>query len=446
MALPASSKKLHAANLRQSNPDQVLWALENLPKGYAAKILRCWSFWARDDQLPPDGDWSSWLLLGGRGSGKTRAGAEWVRSLAEAPSIGSNKRPLRIALVAPTIHDAREVMIEGNSGLKAICHPRNLPKYSASRRQLKWKNGTIAQVFSAEDADGLRGSQFDAAWADEFCAWKDPAHCLAMLRFGLRLGSAPKLVLTTTPKPSKALKKLLAEPGLVLTRARTRDNPHLSERFIGQLEELYGGSVLGRQELGGELIDDPKGGLWKRSQIEQVIKPAPDEFDRIVVAVDPPASSGKSSAACGIVIVGLVQTGGQKKCWVLADRSVQGVSPSGWAKEVSRAWHDFSADKIIAEANQGGEMVRTVLHLADDALPVCLVHARRGKRVRAEPVAALYEREMVFHARHFAELEDEMCLFGTEGNNRSPDRMDALVWAIWSLLLDGNGSPRMRIL
>lgn len=438
--------QLSAAELLRFEPERIDWAVKNLPVGCAGEILRNWEFWARADQIPPIGDWSSWILLGGRGSGKTRAGAEWVRSLVEAPKSAKRRKPLRIALVAPTMHDAREVMIEGNSGLKAICHPRNRPKYSASRRQLKWKNGSIAQVFSAEDPDGLRGPQFDAAWADEFCAWKDPAQCLAMLRFGLRLGQQPKLVLTTTPKPSLALKNLLSEPGLVRSSARTRDNPHLSRQFLEKLEELYGNSVLGRQELGGELIDDPQGGLWSRGQIAQAIEPAPSEFDRVVVAVDPPAGAGRNAAACGIIVAGMVEQDGPRKAWVLADRTVQGLQPAGWAKAVGRAWNDYQADRIIAEANQGGEMVRTILHLADNTLPVSLVHARRAKRVRAEPIAVLYERGLVLHVKHFPELEDQMCQFGTEINMDSPDRMDALVWAIWSLLLDGCGPPRMRML
>jgi len=446
MPLSISPSEFHASDLIKFEPERINWAIHNLPTGVAGQLLRNWRFWARLDQIPPIGAWSSWVLLGGRGSGKTRAGAEWVRALAEQPQSIKYDRPLRIALVAPTIHDAREVMIDGNSGLRSISCPRNRPKYFASRRQLKWKNGTVAQVFSAEDADGLRGSQFDAAWADEFCAWKNPAHCLAMLRMGLRLGKHPQLVITTTPRPLPALKALLAEPGLVLTKAKTRDNPHLSHSFLTGLEALYGGTVLGRQELGGELIDDPVGALWKRSQIEQVIGQAPDDFLRIVVAVDPPASAGPNAAACGIVVAGITDEGKHQKAWVLADRTVQGLQPSEWAKAVADAWQDFAADRIIAEANQGGEMVRTILQLVDKNLPITLVHARRGKYVRAEPIAALYEQGRIRHAARFVELEDQMCRFGAEGKMASPDRLDALVWALWSLLLDGVGSPRMRVL
>ena len=440
--MPQLSGPLRAVDLMSFEPERVRWAIKNLSRGNAGKLLRYWEFWAREDQLPPKCQWSSWVLLGGRGSGKTRAGAEWVRALAQMKC----QRPLRIALVGATIHDVREVMIEGNSGLKAISDLSNRPKYSSSRRQLKWKNGTVAQAFSAEDADSLRGPQFDAAWADEFCAWKDPSHCLAMLRMGLRLGQNPKLVVTTTPKPLPALKNLLAEPGLVMSHARTSDNPHLSAAFLNQMRGLYANTALGRQELDGELIEDPPGGLWNRRQIELAIEPPPADFERIVVAVDPPAGAGKESAACGIIVAGLVKAGTMSKVWVLADRTVQGLMPTGWAKAVCAAWHDFEADSVVAEANQGGEMVRTILQLADKTLPVTLVHARRGKRIRAEPVAALYSRGMVAHADSFPELEDEMCWFGTEGNTKSPDRMDALVWAVWSLLLNQNGSPRMRVL
>ncbi|VAV99839.1 Gene Transfer Agent terminase protein [hydrothermal vent metagenome] len=441
--LPA---KPHVSELAKFEPERILWAIQHLPKGAAGRILRHWPFWARPDQIAPLEAWSTWVFLGGRGAGKTRTGAEWIRHLVETQRIDAGGQSLRIALVASTMHDAREVMIEGESGIIAISCPSERPEYIASRRLLRWKNGAIAQVFSAEDADGLRGPQFHAAWADEFCAWKNPGHCLAMLRMGLRLGQCPQLFISTTPRPSLAMKTLLDEPELVLSRAKTRDNPHLSRSFLHSVEALYGNSVLGRQELGGELINDPVGGLWRRSQIEQAIGTAPEQFDRIVVAVDPPAGAGKSSAACGIIVAGTIGTADDKTAWVLADRTVQGVSPSGWAKAVARAWQDFEADRVVAEANQGGEMVRTVLQLADHNLPVTLVHARRGKRLRAEPVAALYERAKVKHADRFPELEDQMCCFGTAGFTISPDRMDALVWAIWSLMLDGAGTPRVRML
>jgi phage terminase large subunit-like protein len=433
----------HASDLARYDPEQIRWAIEQLPPGSAQAILKDWHFWARKDQLPPPTPWSTWVLLGGRGSGKTRAGAEWVRGLMEQTVLA---KPLRVALVAPTLHDAREVMIEGDSGLRAICPRQDRPKYSSSRRMLKWKNGNMAQVFSAEEADRLRGPQFDAAWADEFCAWKDPAHCLAMLKMGLRLGEQPKLVVTTTPRPGKPLQDLLAQPDVVLSRATTWDNQYLSSSFLRGLEAVYGNSALSRQELGGEILAEYEDGLWSRSQIEQAISVPPHEFERIVVAVDPPAGAGEKSAACGIIVAGLVGERRQGKAWVLADRTVQGLHPSGWAEAVGRAYEEFEADRVVAEANQGGEMVRTVLQLFGAELPITLVHARRAKRVRAEPVAALYEQGRVFHACPLPELEDQMCQFGSSAMSASPDRLDALVWAIWSLLLVGLERPRMRVL
>lgn len=427
-------------------PANVGWRmLDALPASAIKSWYFDWSFWARSHQKPPTGDWRTWLLLGGRGCGKTRAGAEWVRGIVE--SAGQTKRPVRIALVAPTLHEARSVMIEGASGLLHVSPPEMRPAYKPARRLLIWPDGSIGQIFSAEDADGLRGPQFHAAWCDEFCAWKDPAHCLAMVRMGLRLGHAPKLVVTTTPRPIAALTGLLAETGAKVSRARTRDNVFLPRAYVDMLADLYGDTELGRQELDGEILTEHAGSLWNVRQLAKIIQPPPDlaDFTRIVVAVDPPASTGKRADACGIIVTGLIGHD-PPMAWVLADCTGQGQSPSGWASAVQCAFDEFAADRVVAEANQGGEMVRTILQMQAPNLPVRLVHASRGKRVRAEPVAALYERGQVCHGARFADLETQMCAFGTEFQDGSPDRVDALVWAIWELLLRERGHPRMRIL
>lgn len=419
--------------------------LDALPASAIKSWYFDWSFWARPHQREPESDWRTWLLLGGRGSGKTRAGAEWVRRIVEEAARA--RRPIRIALVAPTLHEARSVMIEGASGLMQVFPPEMRPAYKPARRLLVWPDGSLAQVFSAEDADGLRGPQFHAAWCDEFCAWKDPAHCLAMVRMGLRLGRKPKLVVTTTPRPLQALTRLLAEKGTQTSRARTKDNVFLPPAYVEMLEDLYGNTALGRQELDGEILTRLPGSLWHVGMLAELTGQVPDlaEFTRIVVAVDPPVSEGRKADACGIIVAGLEEAE-PPMVWVLADCTEQGLSPTGWAASVQRAFDEFAADRVVAEANQGGELVRTVLHMQAPNLPVHLVHARRGKRIRAEPVAALYERGQVRHGQRMQELEAQMCAFGTTAQDGSPDRVDALVWAIWELMLRDRGSPRMRIL
>lgn len=396
-----------------------------------------WTDIAHAAQLPPDGAWRTWLLMGGRGAGKTRAGAEWVRGLVEG---GIAKR---VALVGPSLHDVREVMIAGPSGLLEICAPGMRPKYEVTRRRLVWPpvglcEGAVAFAFSAEDPESLRGPQFDAAWCDEIGAWAKDLDTWKTLAFGMRLGAAPRIVATTTPRP-RALVKLLAAKaeagrgGVVLTQAATRANAqNLSPDFVAALEEDYGGTPLGRQELDGELIEDLEGALWTRAMIEAARCSAEEAvgLERVVVAVDPPAGSGARSDACGIVVAG-VKDG---VVYVLADCTVRGLRPAEWAKRVAAAAEAHGAGLVIAEANQGGEMVREVLEAAGaGAVRVKLEHASKGKRDRAEPVSAKYEQGRVRHVRVLKELEDEMCSFGVAGaepRSRSPDRVDALVWAV----------------
>lgn len=392
-----------------------------------------WATAANTAQHEPCGAWRTWLLLGGRGAGKTRAGAQALMFKA-LPGA-------RLALVGPTFHDVREVMIDGPSGLRRIAPEDFRPKWEASRRRLVWPSGAEAYAFSAEDPDSLRGPQFHAAWADEFCAWSKPEETLAMLRFGLRLGDDPRLVVTTTPKPIKALRALLAEPGTRRTDARTADNAaHLPPSFIEDLRAIYGGTRLEAQELEGMVLDAPEGALFRAEDLRRCQGAAPERFDKVVVAVDPPASAGGD--ACGIVAVGRLG----ERAFVLADRSGRGMTPAAWARRAAAFAEEVGAGSIVAEANQGGDMVRAVLAQAEPGCVVKLVHASRGKRARAEPVAALYEQGRVVHCGAFAALEEELMALGCDEARGSPDRADALVWAVSELMLNRRAGPRIRVL
>jgi phage terminase large subunit-like protein len=400
--------------------------------------LECdWPEWARPDQCPPERSFRTWLVLGGRGAGKTRTGAEWVKWLALYTG------PRRIALVAPTFDEARLVMIEGPSGLLRAHPDWHRPVYESSKRQIRWANGSVAQVFSAEEPDGLRGPQFDAAWCDELAKWKYPDAAWDMLQFGLRLGNDPQAIVTTTPRPIPLLRRLMAdEPSTVTVTCTTWDNGrHLAPPFLKEVWTRYGGTRLGRQELDAELIADDPDALWKRDGIEALrVKRAP-ELLRVVVAIDPPAGKGKGGNACGLVCAGLGEDG---RCYVLDDLSVNGLRPAQWAKRAVMLYHAREADRIVAEVNQGGAMVEQVLREVDETVAYRAVHATRGKRARAEPVAALYEQGRVSHVGAFPDLEDEMCSAIEDG--KSPDRLDALVWAVTELLLRKRAEPRIRVL
>ncbi|WP_187970192.1 DNA-packaging protein [Aquibium microcysteis] len=415
------------------------------------RYLESWAGQARHEQYPL---WrlsanarAGWIVIGGRGAGKTRLGAEWVQGVARGLSPYALERYASLALVGETLTDVREVMIEGPSGIRTIAR-EDRPRFEPSRRRLVWdRSGAVAQIFSAEDPDSLRGPQFAAAWCDELAKWKNMDATFDMLQFGLRLGRLPLQLVTTTPRPAKLVRRLMADPSFELTRMTTRDNArNLAAGFLAAVEARYGGTVLGRQELEGEVIADRPDALWVRAQVEAALAPelARRPLSRIVVAVDPPAGSRRSSDACGIVAAGMVAPG---VALVLADATVQGLTPQGWAARAVALYRELEADCLVAEVNQGGDMVAAVIRGVDATVPVRSVRASRGKWMRAEPVAALYEQGRVRHAARFPALEDEMCDFAADGlsSGRSPDRLDALVWAITELMLHGS-EPRVRTL
>ncbi|RXZ64890.1 DNA-packaging protein [Pelagerythrobacter rhizovicinus] len=407
-----------------------------------------WNLWARRDQLPPARNWSAWLICAGRGFGKTRAGAEWVREVAKRDPEA------RIALVGASLAEARAVMVEGESGVLACSPPHRCPAFEPSLRRLSWANGAQATLYSAAEPESLRGPQHSHAWCDEIAKWdmagERATRAWDNLLLGLRLGDLPRVLATTTPRPVPLMLRLLEEEAkgeIAVTRGTTHANrPNLPERFVEDIDRRFAGTSFARQELGGELLTEIDGALWSRALLERCRdEGAHEEPARVVVGVDPPA--GAQGDACGIVVAGLLPCG---EALVLADCSVERPSPERWARAVAEAAHAWRADRVVAEANQGGAMVASVLRAADLSLPLRLVHASRSKVARAEPVAALYESGRVHHAGLFAQLEDQMCglMAGGryEGPGRSPDRTDALVWALTELMLGQRARPRISVI
>ena len=419
----------------------------SLPGKLVARLKADWGWQAHRGQVPPAGDWAVWLLMAGRGFGKTRAGAEWVTARAR------ENRGARIALVGGSREDVVKVMIEGPSGLIRVAAPSEEVSWKPSLNRLEFSGGAQAFVYSAEAAEGLRGPEHHFAWADELAKWPERAadRCWDNLMMGLRLGDKPRCVVTTTPKSVPLLKRVMALPGTKQTGGRTADNVHLPGAFVAWVRETYGGTRLGRQELDGELIEEVEGALFTRAVLEKSrTNPHPGplplagegEITRIVVGVDPPASE---SGTCGIVVCG---SDAGRVLHVLADASVGGASPERWARAVAAAAEAWGADRVIAEKNQGGDMVMSVLKQVEPALPVRLVSASRGKVARAEPVAALFEGGRAKLAGRFPELEDELAGFliggGYAGPGKSPDRADACVWAMTALMAGLGKAPRFR--
>src|SRR3954452_18917154 len=357
--------------------------------------------------------WTTWLVLGGRGAGKTRLGAEWVHAAGLGRTPYASRACRHIALIGETEHDVREVMIEGVSGILRIAPREERPLWIASRRRLEWPNGAVAQAFSAEDPESLRGPQFDAAWCDELAKWRRADDVFDMLQFGLRLGERPRQLITTTPRPTALIKRLIADPRTAVTRAATHANANfLSPVFLAEVVERYQGTRLGRQEILGEIIEDRPDALWSRTMIEGARVAAAPSLARIVVGIDPPAGAKPNSDACGIVAAGRAEDGTE---YVLENGDVQGLAPAGWAAKANAVYRRLEADTLGAEVNQGGEMVRAVLRQVDASAALKTVHATRGKWLRAEPVAAMYPQGKAKHAVPLPELEDQICDFGLTG-------------------------------
>ncbi len=381
--------------------------------------------------MPPPGEWTTWLLMGGRGSGKTRAGSEWVRELAR-------KQISPIALVGETMSEAVEIMVRGESGILAV-HPEEVRPTLHGKNRLSWPNGVEATILTASDPERFRGPQFAAAWCDEIGKWPHAEEAWDMLQFGLRLGDRPRQLATTTPRATGLIRRLVGDEHTQVVRMTTKDNyRYLAPTFFDAVVARYQGTVLGRQELDGELIEDRIDALWQRSMFRR----AEGAVDgRIVVAVDPPVTGTARSDACGIVVVGRQGEGAV----VLEDATMQGIKPDIWARRAIAAYRAHEADCIVVEVNQGGDLVQQILAQVDATVPVRQVRASRGKWVRAEPAAALYARGLVSHVLGLTALEDELCAFGPDGKaeGHSPDRVDALVWALTELVLN-EMRPRIR--
>ena len=398
----------------------------------AMELKYIWPLHARPSQIPPPGDWDTWLILAGRGFGKTRTGAEWVRAQVE------NKQATRIALVARALDEAQSVMIEGESGILNISSHWNMPAYEPSKRKLTWPNGAHALVFSSHEPDQLRGPQFDAAWCDELASWQYPEQTWDNLNFALRLGRRPRCVVTTTPKSIELVRSLPNSPGVHVTRGSTYDNQdNLAPSFFSGIIERYDGTRLGQQEIHAELIDEDEDALWKREWIEEARLSSHPPVARIVVAIDPAMSARPNSSETGIVVVGADMH--RQHAYVLADESGR-LTPNGWALRAVHLFDKFSATRIIAEDNAGGDLVKNTLKTAvPRTMPYKGIKARRGKYIRAEPVAALYEQGRVHHVGRFPDLEDQMCTWTPEsGPSHALDRADALVHAITELMIERN--------
>lgn len=414
--------------------------LDALTERQLEALPHLFPFWAMPHQLPPKGDWRTWVILGGRGAGKTRAGAEWVRGIVEGDTPHSHGQSRRVALVGDTFDQVKEVMVFGESGLMSISPPDRRPAWIAGRRMLVWPNGAEARLYSAQDPNMLRGPQFDAAWVDELAKWRYGQETWDMLQFCLRIGENPRVCVTTTPQNVSVLTDLLALPTTVRTHATTFDNAaNLADGFLEHMRTRFGGTRMGRQELEGELLTDVPGAFWTLQEFDRHMISDIPKLDRIVVAVDPPAKGKSTSDECGIIVAGVVMPEMVQdwRAYVLEDATVSAASPHEWASAAIEAMQRYGADRLVAEVNQGGDMVESILRTIDPNVSYKAVHATDAKSARAEPIAALYEQGRVFHKKGLDRLQDQMCLMTSAGfkGQGSPDRVDALVWALHDLMI-----------
>lgn len=435
-----------AQTLRDLPDSDVAALLEELGPKKTEELQHNWEFWARPEQLEPEGIWNVWVALAGRGWGKTRAGSEWVRHRIK-------KGDKIVHCVAPTKGDVRRVMVEGDSGLLNVCWKGDktyrgkhigFPTWSPTNNTLTWENGSKAVFFSAEDPERLRGPQAYSAWTDELCAWRNAQETWDMLQFGLRLGKRPQVFVTTTPKTTKLIRTILDDDKTTISKGSTYDNSaNLADTFLDAVRKTYEGTRLGRQELYAEILDEASGALWNRGLLAkcEVDKEEVPTLNRIVVSIDPAVTSNAESDMTGIVVAGLDVNG---TAYVLEDHTGR-YTPQQWASKAVELYREHMADRIVAERNQGGDMVRHTLHTEDETVPVKLVHASRGKMARAEPVSALYEQDKVRHVRGLNDLEDQMVQWEPLGSIGSPDRLDALVWAITDLSLNGYAKPTLKL-
>jgi phage terminase large subunit-like protein len=439
---------IHASDLRKISNNELDKYLKQLTAAQVDELIHTWEFWARPNQLEPDGnDWDYWIFNAGRGAGKTRSGAEWVRH-----RIKSGDK--RVACVAPTKGDVRRVMVEGESGLLNVCWKLDktykgaslgFPVWSPTNSTLTWANGAVAQFFSAEDPERLRGPQFHSAWADETAAWRNQQDVWDMLSLCMRLGKHPRVMVTTTPKPTKLMRFLLKHPKALLSTGSTFDNSdNLADTYLQAVRDAYEGTRLGRQELYAEILEEAEGALWSTELLDSCVindDELPAQYARIIVSVDPAITSNEESDMTGIIVAATDFNG---TAYILEDATDR-FTPQGWASKAVELYNKYGADRIVAERNQGGEMVRHTLHTEDDTIPVRMVHASRGKYARAEPVSALYERGKVKHVKGLDELETQMRTWEPLGSIGSPDRLDAMVWAVTDLILKGVAQPQMNI-
>ena len=429
--------RVSSSLLRKLPRDVALDVISTLTEEEAGEILVDWEFWARDEQLPPEGDWFIWLYLAGRGAGKTRAGSEWVLSRIRDGCC-------RGGLIAPTAADARDVIVEGESGIKSVAKESDfttsgewlgVPEYEPSKRRLTWKNGAVCFTYSADKPERLRGPQHDFLWGDELCAWRRPeAWDLAMM--GLRLGENPTVFVSTTPKPIKLIKNLIKDPACVVTRGTTYSNrDNLPSKFFDSIIKKYEGTRFGLQELEGVLLEEAEGALWSYSLIEETRITDPvslDTLKRVVVAVDPAITATDTSDETGIVVCALRNDG---HGLVLSDLSGR-YSPGKWSKIVVDAFDKWKADSVVAEGNQGGDMVKYTLRTQRNSLPIRVVHASRGKRTRADPIAAYFERKEAHIVGTLRDLEDQLCSWEPLSGQNSPDRLDAMVWGLTDCMVE----------
>jgi phage terminase large subunit-like protein len=441
-----------AADLRLLGDEQLEEYLSELTPKQLDEISHSYEFWARPTQLEPEGNtWNTWLFNAGRGAGKTWTGSNWVRHRVK-------RGDKRIACVAPTKGDVRRVMVEGESGFLNMCWagdktyrgaPMGFPEWSPTNNTLTWENGATATFFSAEDPDRLRGPQFHAAWCDEVSSWRNQQDVWDMLQFTLRLGKHPRVMVTTTPKPTKLMRKLIKADSTFITGGSTFDNSaNLASTFLSKIKEDYEGTRLGRQELYAEMLEEAEGALWTTEVLDAALDETIEDrvefattLQRVVISIDPAITSNQESDLTGIIVAGLDING---KGYVLEDHTGR-YTPQGWAAKAISLYHEFSADRIVAERNQGGDMVRATLTSEDESVPIRLVHASRGKFARAEPVSALYEQGKVRHAKGLDDLEVQMRTWEPLGSIGSPDRLDAMVWALTDLMLNGVARPQLRL-